>query len=194
MRILHIITRLIVGGAQENTLLTCEGLHARGHEVILLTGPSEGAEGSLMQRAEAGGYKVIVTPHLVRSPHPYHDYAAYRGIKRMCKELSPDIVHTHSSKAGILGRAAAWKIKTRNAKRETRNFPLVVHTIHGLPFHPYQNAMTNHLWITLERYAAKRCDAIISVADAMTRQALAAKSVDPQMVKFSALPNLFLAP
>ena len=184
MKILHIITRLIIGGAQENTLLTCEGLHALGHEVILLTGPSKGAEGSLLPRAQAGGYKVIVTPHLVRSPHPYHDFAAYRQIQRLCKELQPDVVHTHSSKAGILGRAAAWKIKTSHHVapdgnpvvdvRARINRPLVVHTIHGLPFHPYQNAMINRLWITLERYAAKRCDAIICVADAMTRQALAA--------------------
>ncbi|MCL2647859.1 MAG: glycosyltransferase family 4 protein [Phycisphaerales bacterium] len=175
MKILHIITRLIVGGAQENTLLTCEGLHKRGHEVILLTGPSIGAEGSLMQRAEAGGYKVMLTPHLVRSPHPWHDWRAYRKIENICRELKPDVVHTHSSKAGIVGRAAAWRVRGKNSKLETRNLKLsVVHTIHGLPFHPYQNAAANRLWISLERWAAKRCDAIICVADAMTRQALAA--------------------
>src|SRR6478735_5209370 len=108
MKILHIITRLIVGGAQENTLLTCEGLRRRGHEVILLTGPSPGPEGTLMDRARNGGYQVIVTPHLVRNPNPWHDHFAYHGIKRMVRKMNPDIVHTHSSKAGILGRAAAW--------------------------------------------------------------------------------------
>src|SRR5206468_9049222 len=98
MRILHIITRLIVGGAQENTLLTCEGLHARGHEVTLLTGPSPGPEGTLMQRAHAGGYRVILTPHLVRMPHPWHDAVAYQHIKTLCLQLQPDVIHTHSSK------------------------------------------------------------------------------------------------
>src|ERR1700749_3515631 len=97
MKILHIITRLIVGGAQENTLLTCEGLHRRGHEVSLLTGPSPGPEGSLMDRAQKGGYKVILPPHLVRAPNPYHDHFAYYGIKRLIRETHPDIVHTHSS-------------------------------------------------------------------------------------------------
>ena len=168
MKILHIITRLIVGGAQENTLLTCEGLRARGHDVTLLTGPSPGPEGSLMDRANGigggGGYKVIVTPHLVRSPHPWHDALAYREILRLCRSEKYDVVHTHSSKAGILGRAAAWKA----------DVPLVVHTIHGLPFHPYQSAIARKAWITLERYAARRCHAILCVADAMTRQALAA--------------------
>ncbi len=134
-----------------------------------------------MERAEKAGYRVIVTPNLVRSPHPWHDWMAYREIKKLCRDLKPDVVHTHSSKAGIIGRAAAWKIKSRNSKPENRNSPLVVHTIHGLPFHPYQNAAINRLWITLERYAAKRCDAIICVADAMTRQALTAKVGTPKL-------------
>lgn len=177
MKILHIITRLIVGGAQENTLLTCEGLRRRSHEVILMTGPSEGPEGSLMKRAEAGGYRVIVTPHLVRSPHPAHDWAAYRAIQRACRELQPDVVHTHSSKAGIIGRAAAW-----NARQSHKNQrPIVLHTIHGLPFHPYQNPLVNRTWITAERWAARRCDGIICVADAMTRQALAARVGRPEL-------------
>jgi glycosyltransferase involved in cell wall biosynthesis len=181
MKILHIITRLIVGGAQENTLLTCEGLHRRGHDVTLLTGPSPGPEGTLMERARAGGYQVLLTPHLVRAPHPFHDPAAYLEIKRLCRELKPDIVHTHSSKAGILGRAAAWNSRLKSQDSGLR----VVHTIHGLPFHPYQNPLARRLWIALERYAARRCDAIICVADAMTRQAGAAgisppPGIDPE--------------
>src|SRR5690348_1616036 len=111
MKIIHIITRLIVGGAQENTLLTCEGLHRRGHEVILVTGPSPGPEGTLMDRAQAGGYRVIQTPFLVRSPNLLGDPLAYFQIKRLCRTLQPDVVHTHSSKAGILGRAATWRVK-----------------------------------------------------------------------------------
>jgi glycosyltransferase involved in cell wall biosynthesis len=107
---------------------------------------------------------VIVTPHLVRPPNPWHDPAAYRFIKKLCRTLRPDVVHTHSSKAGIVGRAAAWHA----------HVPRVVHTIHGLPFHPYQRAFARRTWIALEAWAARRCHAIISVAGAMTRQALAA--------------------
>jgi glycosyltransferase involved in cell wall biosynthesis len=154
---------LIVGGAQENTLLTCEGLHRRGHDVTLITGPSPGPEGSLMQRAESGGYRVSVEKSLVRNPHPWLDYQALQRLKARCHELQPDIVHTHSSKAGIIGRAAAWRCKV----------PVIVHTIHGLPFHPYQSQIINAAWIFLERFAARRCHKIVSVADAMTRQALA---------------------
>lgn len=164
MRIMQIITRLVVGGAQENTLLTCRGLNERGHEVILITGPSLGPEGSLLERAQSEGYRVIVCPHLVRNPHPWHDLMAYRAIKRWCRQLQPEVVHTHSSKAGIIGRAAARAAGVRR----------VIHTIHGLPFHPYQAGWMNKLWVGLERWAARRCDHILCVADAMTRQARAA--------------------
>ncbi len=164
MKIVHLITRLIVGGAQENTLLSCEGLHQRGHEVILITGPSLGPEGSLEARAAAGGYRVVHLPSMVRNPHPIDDFSAYRSLKKLFSELKPDVVHTHSSKAGIIGRAAAARVGAG----------LIVHTIHGLAFHPYQAAPINRLWIALERYAARRCDYIVCVADAMTRQALAA--------------------
>ena len=187
MTILHIITRLIVGGAQENTLLTCEGLHARGHKVFLLTGPSLGPEGSLMERALFGGYQVLTTPHLVRSPHPWHDAGAYRHIKSLCRRIKPDVVHTHSSKAGILGRAEAAALHD----------PLVVHTIHGLPFHPYQPGLVNKAWIALERWAARKSDAIISVADAMTKQALDAGVGRPEQFTtiYSAMDvTPFLAP
>src|SRR3954470_4993885 len=108
MRIAHIITRLIIGGAQENTLLTVEGLHHRyGDDVTLITGPAEGPEGDLFGRAERQGLKVEVMPDLVRAIRPGVDSRAYRRLRGSIRRLAPDVVHTHSSKAGILGRAAA---------------------------------------------------------------------------------------
>src|SRR5438309_1787831 len=101
MRIVHIMTRLIIGGAQENTLLSCEGQHGRGHEVTLITGPALGPEGSLMERALRGGYRVEVVHDMRRAILPARDFRAYRGLVRRLRELKPDVVHTHSSKAGI---------------------------------------------------------------------------------------------
>src|SRR4051794_9833762 len=165
MRIVHIITRLILGGAQENTLLTVEGLHHRyGDDVTLITGPAEGPEGDLFDRAERRGLKVELMPELVRAIRPRVDALAYRKLRRAIRRLRPEVVHTHSSKAGILGRAAAW------AERG----PLVVHTIHGLPFGPSETPARNRMYIALERWAARRCHVIVSVCDAMTEQALAA--------------------
>ena len=86
-----------------------------------------------MQRAGEGGYRVIVEETLVRSAHPIMDARAYQRLKKLCIKLQPDVIHTHSSKAGIVGRVAAWNCKV----------PVVVHTIHGLAFHPYQSKLTN---------------------------------------------------
>lgn len=164
MKICHIITRLILGGAQENTVLTCEGLAQRGHDVTLVTGPALGPEGELISRARRGGYNLIVLDQLRRELNPWRDWRAYRDIKRVLAELRPQVMHSHSSKAGILAREAA---------RQTGGMK-IVHTVHGLPFHPYQSAAAHRLYVALERSAARRTDAIICVADAMTRQALAA--------------------
>src|SRR3954452_9050701 len=165
MRIIHVITRLILRRAQENPLLTVEGLHHRhGDDVTLITGPAEGPEGDLFGRAEQLGLEVELMPELVRPIRPATDYRAYRLLRRAIRRLRPDVVHTHSSKAGISGRAAAW----------SERVPAVVHTIHGLPFGPSESPMKNRAYVALERWAARRCHAIVSVCDAMTEQALAA--------------------
>src|SRR5688500_16995269 len=114
MRILHISTRLILGGSQENTVLSCEGQARLGHDVHLAFGPIYGPEGSLLERVHrfrAGDGRPITThvvPHLVRDARPRSDLRARRELENLVKELKPDVVHTHSSKAGIIGRAAAW--------------------------------------------------------------------------------------
>jgi glycosyltransferase involved in cell wall biosynthesis len=164
MRIVHVITRLILGGAQENTLLTVDGLHHRhGDDVTLITGPAEGPEGDLFARAAERGLKVELMPELIRAVRPGTDWKAYKALRKSIRRLRPEVVHTHSSKAGIIGRAAAW----------AERVPAVVHTIHGLPFGPSESPPKNILYIALERWAARRCHAIVSVCDSMTAQALA---------------------
>jgi len=164
MRIVHVITRLIIGGAQENTILSCEGLHQRGHEVVLLSGPTSGPEGSLVDRARRGGYRFEEVPDLVRAVHPARDLRALSDLRRRFAELRPHVVHTHSSKAGILGRLAASRA----------GVPAIVHTIHGMSFNRTQPWPVRKCYAFAERFCARRCHAIVSVADAMTRQALAA--------------------
>jgi len=184
MRILHISTRLILGGSQENTVLSCEGQARLGHEVHLAFGPIYGPEGSLLERVRAfraedpspqpsprGGGGTIAThevAHLVRDLSPLADWRGYWELRRLVRELKPDIVHTHSSKAGILGRAAAWAEGGRAGRIG------VVHTIHGPPFHANEKGWRNRLYIESEKFAASRCHLIVSVADAMTEQFRAA--------------------
>jgi glycosyltransferase involved in cell wall biosynthesis len=166
MRIIHIITRLILGGAQENTLITCRLLAERGHGVILITGPAVGPEGELFTHTVGKGYKTYVVNELRREISPLRDYIAYSKIKALIQGFKPDIVHTHSAKAGILGRKAAYRASWR--KR-----PKIVHGVHGLSFHPYQPHLLNTLYISLERRAATRTDHFVTVADAMTTQSKA---------------------
>jgi len=169
MKIVHIITRLIVGGAQENTLITCKVLARRGHDVTLVTGPALGPEGELFNQAKGQGYEIIVVDRLRRAINPLNDIPSYFEIKKLLRQLQPDIVHTHSAKAGILGRFAGYALKGQWAQ----NLPAVVHGIHGLAFHPYQSPVLNKFYIAIEKSAAKRTDFFISVADAMTEQATA---------------------
>ena len=176
MKIVHIITRLILGGAQENTLITCKLLAQRGHDVTLITGPAIGPEGELFNQTKNQNYKVIVADKLIRPICPLYDLLSYFRIKRCLQQLEPDIVHTHSAKAGILGRFAGYGLKGKWGG----NLPVVVHTIHGLAFHPYQSDLLNKFYIAIEKFAAKRTDFFISVADAMTAQATAAGIDKPE--------------
>lgn len=165
MRVLHISTRLILGGSQENTVLSCEGQAAAGHVVALAYGPIYGPEGSLLERVKRhSGIEAIEVGSMHRAVSPWRDWRCRRELSALIERWKPDVVHTHSSKAGILGRAAAWRA----------GVPCVVHTIHGLAFHPWASRLHNAAFIAAERWAARRCHAIVSVADAMTAQALAA--------------------
>jgi glycosyltransferase involved in cell wall biosynthesis len=165
MRVAHVITRMILGGAQENTLLNCEDLlREHGDEVLLVTGPPLGPEGSLLDRATAHGVPTTIIPEMRRAIHPLRDAAAYRHVKRVLADFRPDVVHTHSAKGGILGRAAARAL----------GVPAIIHTVHGAPWHPYQDAASRRFYQACERWAARRTDAFICVADAMTDLMVAA--------------------
>jgi len=166
IKVAQVITRFIRGGAQENTLLTVEGLARRPeYTLTLITGPALGPEGDMIDDARRSGVEVVVIDSLRRAIHPWRDLLAYRALRREFRRIRPAIVHTHSSKAGILARAAA----------KAEHVPRIVHTIHGLPFHDYENPALNRLYVWLERRAARYTDLLISVADAMTAKAVAAR-------------------
>jgi glycosyltransferase involved in cell wall biosynthesis len=161
----HVITRMIVGGAQENTLITARHHLERGHRVVLVTGPSPGPEGALLAAENVPGLEVVEVPTLVRAIRPWQDLRAYHELKQLFARERFDVVHTHSSKAGILGRVAARRA----------GVPLVVHTVHGQAFHPYQSRWLNLGYILAERWAARYSDRILAVAQAMVDQCVAAR-------------------
>jgi glycosyltransferase involved in cell wall biosynthesis len=161
VRIGHIITRLIVGGAQENTLASVVALRRLpGYETVdLLCGPEAGAEGSLIEDAQRAGVGPVCVNALRRSINPLHDLRARRELAALLRRGRYDIVHTHSGKAGFLGRLAA----------RAAGVPVIIHTIHGPSFGPYQGALANAPLKLAERIAGRVTTRFVSVADAMTR-------------------------
>lgn len=164
IRVVHIITRLILGGAQENTLYTAIGQHRDPRfDVTLLCGVDEAGEGDLFSEAERAGLRTVVLPSLVRPIRPITDIRAFFQIYRFLKAGRYTVVHTHASKAGIVGRLAARAAGT----------PVVIHTLHSLVFHDYQAAWKNRLYIWLKRICAPMTDVLISVSDKVSQGALA---------------------
>jgi glycosyltransferase involved in cell wall biosynthesis len=163
MRVSHVITRLIVGGAQENTLSSVLGLgRIPDWEVELISGPTRGPEGSLEPIARAVPGLLHLESSLVRPVHPVMDALAYLRLRSHFRRTRPRIVHTHSGKAGIVGRFAA-----RHA-----GVPLVIHTIHGPSFGPFQGGAANVVFRGAERAAGRQTDHFVVVAEAMARQYL----------------------
>jgi glycosyltransferase involved in cell wall biosynthesis len=165
LKITHVITRLIVGGAQENTVATVLGLRKKaGVEVRLISGPTTGSEGSLESHFLVAPEILSIVPGLIRPIHPLNDWLALRRLEKIFREQKPDIVHTHSGKAGILGRLAARRA----------GVPLIIHTIHGPSFGNFQNGLSNFIFRAAEKKAAGVTDHFVVVADAMKTQYLAA--------------------
>jgi len=172
MRVTHIITRLVVGGAQENTLATVAGLsQIAGLDVRLIAGPTIGPEGSLESKARAMQDRFTLVPDLVRPVHPVKDLVALRKLETLLREQKPQIVHTHSGKAGILGRLAARRA----------GVPLIIHHIHGPSFGDFQSAPANWVFTTAEKYAGRFTSHFFCSADAMTRLYLQAGIGRPAM-------------
>jgi glycosyltransferase involved in cell wall biosynthesis len=171
IRVVHVITRLILGGAQENTLYTAIGQHRNPvFDVTLVVGSDDGTEGSLREQAQSAGLRVVEIPSLVRPIRPLTDAIALWRLYRLFRQEQFEIVHTHSSKAGILGRIAARAARV----------PIVVHTLHSLVFHEYQSAVKNSAYIALKRLCAPLTDVLISVNDKTTAGALARHIGRPQ--------------
>ncbi len=151
--ILHPITRLIVGGAQENTMYTAALLDPQRFQVEVLCGPQTGSEGSLIEEVRARGVPLTILPDMVREVAPWRDLRALWQLRHLMRARRFTIVHTHSSKAGILGRLAA----------RMAGVPIIVHTVHGWSFHEHMSPAARMAYILLERLTATFSDALVVV-------------------------------
>ena len=164
MRVLGLITHLDVGGASDAALNACAYVDKERFDSVLVCGPSPDEESDVIGRAHDLGVEVVTMPALVRSIDPVRDVRAVRALRRVIRDIAPDIVHTHSSKAGFLGRLAARREKV----------PVVIHTVHGWSFHDHMPRRRRSLFIGVERLAARWTDRIVTVSDLDRVKGLAA--------------------
>ena len=153
IRVLHPITRLIIGGAQENTMLTADlmnkGVGHSPYRVEIVSGPQTGREGSLIEEVRDRGIPLTILPGMRRELSPLNDLRVIGQLRQLMTDENGrpryDIVHTHSSKTGVVGRiAAAWA-----------KIPLIVHTVHGWSFHDQMPPGRRGVYVALERIAAR---------------------------------------
>ena len=159
IRVLHPITRLIIGGAQENTMLTADlmnkGVVGNGrYQVAIVSGPQTGPEGSLIEEVRTRGIPLTIMPELLREVSPVNDLKALLKLTKMMRDGRYHIVHTHSSKAGVLGRVAA----------KLAGVPVIVHTVHGWSFHEHMSPRQLRLYVTLEKIGDWCGDTAVVVA------------------------------
>jgi len=157
VKVLHLITRLIVGGAQDNTLVTVARHDRARYEVHVAGNPA----GEWRARAEQVADAFHPLPELVNPIAPRRDAAALLAILRLIRRERFDVVHTHSSKAGILGRVAA----------RAAGVPAVVHTMHGPGIHDQMPRWKQHVFRAAELVAGRCTDALVAVSDSNRVQA-----------------------
>ncbi|MFP4475054.1 MAG: glycosyltransferase family 4 protein [Desulfatibacillaceae bacterium] len=162
-KILHAITRMDRGGSAQNTLLTCIGL-AHRYDTVLVFGPTTESNMSRAQqdvvdaelrRAGLAGVRILTMGALYRRINPALDAAALWGLLRVIRRERPDIVHTHTSKAGLLGRAAA----------RLCNVPAVVHTPHGHVFSGHFDSLSSRVFLGVEKALAPLCHHLVAISD-----------------------------
>jgi len=155
IRVIHLITKLELGGAQRNTIYTCERMDSARFDVFLMSG-----EGGVLNPSEEfiGGEekRFILIKDLVRAINPFRDIKAFKFLRNEFIRLKPDIVHTHSSKAGIIGRFAAKSV----------GVPVTVHSVHGFAFSPFHSFFMRILYKVIERITSMFTDHYVFVSKA----------------------------
>jgi len=154
VRVLHAITRLTLGGSSENTIASCVALDRAGFECTLAASFRESDAASLAD-ARRRGCRVVDLPALGREVAPLADLTALAQILRLIRRERPAIVHTHTSKAGFIGRLAAVIARV----------PAVIHQPHGHVFYGYYSPRRTAVFTALERQAARWTDRIVTLTD-----------------------------
>lgn len=172
-KILRILNRFNVGGPVQNVTLLTKFLEDE-YETLLIGGKSEENEESSLYVLEKYNVKPLLIDELQRSINPFQDLKAYWRVRKIIREFKPDIVHTHASKAGAIGRLAA---KHEGVK-------IIVHTFHGHVFHSYFGKIKSTIFQIIERYLASFSNVIIAISDKLNKElSIDYKIADPSKIK-----------
>jgi glycosyltransferase involved in cell wall biosynthesis len=160
IRLLRIIARLNVGGPAIHVTLLTEKLGAPDYESILVCGSIEPGEGDMAYYAEAHGVQPVIIAELGRALHPVRDLVTLWKVYRLIRKLKPDVVHTHTAKAGFVGRVAAW----------AAGVPVIIHTFHGHVFYGYFGPLKTRFFILLEQLTARMSDTLITLTEGLRHE------------------------
>jgi len=176
IRVLHVITRLTLGGSAENTVQQVVALGRAGYACTLAVGLA-GSEAAVVEDARRRGCRVRDVPGLARDVHPARDLRALGALLALVRRERPHVVHTHTSKAGFLGRLAARLARV----------PVVIHQPHGHVFYGYWGPERTRIYVGLERLAARWTDRIVTLTARGTAEHLARGIGRPE--QYVAIPS-----
>ncbi|MDX2161514.1 MAG: glycosyltransferase family 4 protein [bacterium] len=160
IRIVRVIARLNIGGPAIHVTLLTEKLTTPAYESVLLSGSVGADEGDMAYYAAQHGVTPRILPELGRELNPVRDLITVYKVYRLLRELKPDIVHTHTAKAGFVGRIAA----------KLAGVPVIVHTFHGHTFRGYFNPLLTRVFILIERFTARLSDTVITLTEGLRRE------------------------
>lgn len=172
IRIARVIARLNIGGPAQHVVYLSAGLSPDRFRTALLTGEEDVAEGSMRDLAAAAGVAPIAVPGLGRRLAPHRDLTSLVFLYRFFRRYRPHVVHTHTAKAGAVGRLAAWLARV----------PIVVHTYHGHVFHGYFSPVATRIFLGIERALARMSDRLLTVSDSVRDELIRYRIAPPQAI------------
>ncbi|MBL7129852.1 MAG: glycosyltransferase family 4 protein [Candidatus Omnitrophica bacterium] len=182
IKVLRIIARLNIGGPAIHTILLSEGLDKSRFETVLVCGTPEKSEGDMLYLAEEKGVRPIIIPELGRSLNFGKDIIVFWKLFCLIKKEKPDIIHTHTAKAGTLGRLAGLLFKLTYVLRPTSYDLKLIHTFHGHVLHSYFGRVKSALFIWIERFLAIFTDKIIAVSENLREELVKLRIAKPHKI------------
>jgi glycosyltransferase involved in cell wall biosynthesis len=173
VKIANVITRLNIGGASPIVISLAAGFQDRGHECVLIVGVPQVSEGSMEAEAEKAGIPLVRIPELRRELNIWRDWNTFIKLLRLFKTYRPDIVATHMSKAGALGRLAAWLLRV----------PVIIHTYHGQGFQVFEQRWKQKASLLLERMFSRMASINITVSEKQQKEFVGFRIGTPAKLK-----------